>query len=184
MLSLLHCIVLVGMCRWWLSWQYGMTFAHPYTSPLCSKVNLLFIIFWNLSLNHECGIIFYSISSTFLENAFILSLKTSHLELLIHSKCRISVRSSLITWAEYGEVGCGSSVVRARDWQSSGRGFESHWDSLETLAISFTSLYQCLSDETLKAVGPFYLVPMPGEVKDPTRGKCVTCCGLHVLPGQ
>ena len=27
---------------------------------------------------------------------------------------------------------------------------------------------QCLSDETPKAVGPFYLVSMPGEVKDPT----------------
>ena len=31
-----------------------------------------------------------------------------------------------------------------------------------------TLLCQCLSDETLKAVGPFYLVSMPGEVKDPT----------------
>ena len=28
----------------------------------------------------------------------------------------------------------------------------------------------CLSDETVKAVGPFYLVFMPGEVKDPTQG--------------
>ena len=28
----------------------------------------------------------------------------------------------------------------------------------------------CLSDETVKAVGPFYLVSMPGEVKDPTQG--------------
>ena len=28
----------------------------------------------------------------------------------------------------------------------------------------------CLSDETLKAVGPFYLVSMPGEVKDEHRG--------------
>ena len=28
----------------------------------------------------------------------------------------------------------------------------------------------CLSEETLKAVGPFYLVSMPGEVKDPTQG--------------
>ena len=28
----------------------------------------------------------------------------------------------------------------------------------------------CLSDETLNAVGPFYLVSMPGEVKDPTQG--------------
>ena len=40
----------------------------------------------------------------------------------------------------------------------------------------------CLSDETVKAVGPFYLVSMPGEVKDPTHGgKCVTCRGLHIL---
>ena len=29
---------------------------------------------------------------------------------------------------------------------------------------------QCLLEETLKAVGPFYLVSMPGEVKDPTQG--------------
>ena len=29
----------------------------------------------------------------------------------------------------------------------------------------------CLSDETLKAVGPFYLVSMPGEVKYPTKSK-------------
>ena len=39
-----------------------------------------------------------------------------------------------------------------------------------TLAIPFTPLNcQCLSDETVKAVGSFYLVSMPGEVKDPTR---------------
>ena len=37
-----------------------------------------------------------------------------------------------------------------------------------TLAIPLTLLCQCLSDETLKAVGPFYLVSMPGKVKDPT----------------
>ena len=37
-----------------------------------------------------------------------------------------------------------------------------------TLAIPFTPLCQCLSDETVKAVGPFYLVSIPGEVKDPT----------------
>ena len=28
----------------------------------------------------------------------------------------------------------------------------------------------CLSDETVKTVGPFYLVSMPGEVKYPTQG--------------
>ena len=34
----------------------------------------------------------------------------------------------------------------------------------------------CLSEETLNSVGPFYLVPMPGEVKYPTspHWKCVT----------
>ena len=54
-------------------------------------------------------------------------------------------------------------------------------DAVWKLAISFTPLCQCLSEETLKAVGPFYLVSMPGEVKDPTslHWKCVTCRGLH-----
>ena len=28
----------------------------------------------------------------------------------------------------------------------------------------------CLSEETLKAGGPFYLVSMPREVKNPTQG--------------
>ena len=28
----------------------------------------------------------------------------------------------------------------------------------------------CLSDATIKAVGPFYMVSMPGEVKYPTQG--------------
>ena len=28
----------------------------------------------------------------------------------------------------------------------------------------------CLSEETVKAVGPFYLVSMSGEVKDSTQG--------------
>ena len=40
----------------------------------------------------------------------------------------------------------------------------------KTLAISFTPHCQCLSEETLKTVGPFYLVSVPGEVKDPTQG--------------
>ena len=37
-----------------------------------------------------------------------------------------------------------------------------------TLVIPFTPLCQCLSGETVTAIGPFYLVCMPGEVKDPT----------------
>ena len=47
--------------------------------------------------------------------------------------------------------------------------FETNWYRVETLTISFTPLCQCLSDKTLKAVGPFYLVSMPVEVKDPTQ---------------
>ena len=64
--------------------------------------------------------------------------------------------------------------VRALDWRTGGPGFG-------TLAIPFTPLCQCLSEETLKAVDPFYLVSMPGEVKDSTslHWKCVTCRGLH-----
>ena len=38
------------------------------------------------------------------------------------------------------------------------------------LAISFTVLSQCLSEEILKSIGPFYVMSMPGEVKDPTQG--------------
>ena len=30
--------------------------------------------------------------------------------------------------------------------------------------------FACLSEETLKASGPFYLVYMPGEVNDRTQG--------------
>ena len=31
-------------------------------------------------------------------------------------------------------------------------------------------IYLCISEETLKVGGPFCLVSMPGEVKDPTQG--------------
>ena len=43
---------------------------------------------------------------------------------------------------------------------------------VETLIVRCKSEIESLrlSDETLKAVGPFYLVSMPGEVKDPTQG--------------
>ena len=37
------------------------------------------------------------------------------------------------------------------------------------LAISYFPLCQCLSEETLKAVGPFYLVSKLGEVKYSTQ---------------
>ena len=71
--------------------------------------------------------------------------------------------------------------VRALAWtgdRTVPAAFESHCGKrrFRTLAIPFTPLCQCLSEETLKAVGPFYLVSMTGEVKDPTslHWKCVT----------
>ena len=42
-------------------------------------------------------------------------------------------------------------------------------------------VYMCLSDETLKAVGPFYLVSMPGEVKYPMHTGS-TLCNLSWTP--
>ena len=35
---------------------------------------------------------------------------------------------------------------------------------------NFVQFCLCISEETPKADGPFYLVSMPGEVKDPTQG--------------
>ena len=48
---------------------------------------------------------------------------------------------------------------RAPDCQSRGRWFN-----------PICRCFVCLSEETLKAGGPFYLVSIPGEVKDPTQG--------------
>ena len=70
------------------------------------------------------------------------------------------------------QVGAVAEWVRALDWRPDGPGFESiplrNTFRFGTLAIPFTPLCQCLSEETLKAVGPFYLMSRPGEVKDPT----------------
>ena len=59
---------------------------------------------------------------------------------------------------------------RAPDCQSRGRWFNPTYRRFETLAISSPHICLCLSEETLKAGGPFYLVSMPGEVKNPTQG--------------
>ena len=73
--------------------------------------------------------------------------------------------------------------VRTLDWRPGGPEFESRCDNFasELLAIPFIPLGQCLSEETLQTVGPFYLVSMPGEVNYPTslHWKCVTRRGLH-----
>ena len=73
----------------------------------------------------------------------------------------------------------GGSVVRACDWQSSGRVFESCWGRLETLAISFTPLCQCLSEETKTRWSLLSGVYARGSKISHTGGDCVTCRGLH-----
>ena len=83
---------------------------------------------------------------------------------------------------EDGEDRGGAEWVRALAWTDDWvflAGFESRCGNLirfGTLAIPFTPLCQCLSEETLKVVGPFNLVSMPGEVKYPTspHWRCVT----------
>ena len=62
------------------------------------------------------------------------------------------------------------SCGRASGFQSKGPGLETTCCRFKTWAISFTPLCPCLSEDTLKAFGPFCLVSMPGEVKDPTQG--------------
>ena len=62
--------------------------------------------------------------------------------------------------------------VRALDWRPDGQGFEFHCGKpfrFGTLAIPFVNpalpvSFRLNSEETLKAVGPFYLVSMPEEV--------------------
>ena len=47
--------------------------------------------------------------------------------------------------------------------------FETTCSCFEIWAISFTPLFPCFSEETLKDVGPFYVVSIPGEVIDRTE---------------
>ena len=72
-----------------------------------------------------------------------------------HTKCVQNV--ILVSQnAQFGSKwGLSIRTIRCKTW-------------LSTLEIACVSL--CLSEETLKAGGPFYLVSMPGEVKDPTQG--------------
>ena len=50
-------------------------------------------------------------------------------------------------------------------------GLDEYYSRFKNLALYIRDCESlCLSDETVKAVGPFYLVSMPGEVKYPTQG--------------
>ena len=65
--------------------------------------------------------------------------------------------------------------VKRRDIQrgavSSPPGLGEYYSRCQNLSLYIRDCESlCLSDETVKAVGPFYLVSMLGEVKDPTQG--------------
>ena len=45
-------------------------------------------------------------------------------------------------------------------------------------------LYQCLSEDTKRCWSPPYGVHVIGSKISHTEGKCVTCRGLHILPGH
>ena len=74
-----------------------------------------------------------------------------------------------------GKEGRGGRVSKSGDRTIDGSTATAGDFAFGTLAILLTLLCQCLSDETLKAVGPFYLVSMPGEVKDPTMQSALEC---------
>ena len=56
---------------------------------------------------------------------------------------------------------------------------QNHLYRFEAWATLFTSLCLFFSEETVKAVGPFYQVSIQQEVKDPIQEK--TCCRLIEL---
>ena len=63
----------------------------------------------------------------------------------------------------------GGSVSKARNWRSSGRGFESTeaaWKLWKFPLQNFASVFR----KMLKSVASLYLESMPGEVKYPTKG--------------
>ena len=62
-------------------------------------------------------------------------------------------------------MGSGGRAVERRDGGSIPRTAVSKHGQFRSPQICL-----CLSEETLKAGGPFYLVSMPGEVKYPTQG--------------
>ena len=99
------------------------------------------------------------------------------------STTRSGLTSSSLIRARWGKgkrlcwgISSGGGAVavwfRALDWRPGGPGCESFWRNFasELWQFRLPRLCRCLSEETLYAVDPFYLVYMPGEVKYPPQG--------------
>ena len=83
--------------------------------------------------------------------------------------------SSHLTWNDPNITLRGSLMVSTTACHAGGRKFAPQTGNMTLLGVknwlsTLETKFLCLSEETLKAVGPFYLVSMPGEVKDPTQG--------------
>ena len=71
---------------------------------------------------------------------------------------------------ERWSVGSGGCVVERRTVNRGDGGSIPPTAFLKLKQFRSPHICLCLSEETLKAGDPFYLVSMPGEVKDPTQG--------------
>ena len=93
-----------------------------------------------------------------------------------HSWANAGVVLCCVVCARYG-LGLGNGRgavaewVRAYNWRPGGPVVRNFASVLcRQFCLSRFASVQCLSEETLKAADPFYLVAMAGEVKDPHRG--------------
>ena len=66
-------------------------------------------------------------------------------------------------------MGSGGRTVQRRTVNRGDSGSIAPTAVLKLRQFRLPHICLCLSEETLKAGGPFYLVSMPGEVKDPTH---------------
>ena len=145
--------------------------------PLLLDVNIWWCQFCNLyNYDDDCGfldgVVSYSWTRSESSDCVLMAFAKKRFKFVV--RCVNNLKTAR---HEIVNQGHGGSVVRARDWRSGGRGFESHsaaWKVWEFPLAQFAcSVIRTRS--TLKAVGPFYLVSTPGEVKDPTEGVNVTC---------
>ena len=75
-------------------------------------------------------------------------------------------------WGGYAarQVGSGSREVERRTVSRGDGGSNPPAAVSKLRQFRSPHIWLCLSEATLKAGGPFYLVSVPGEVKDPTQG--------------
>ena len=67
-------------------------------------------------------------------------------------------------------VGCSGHTVERRTVNRGDGGSIPHTAVSKLRQFRSSHICLCLSEKTQKSDGPFYLVSMPGEAKDPTQG--------------